>query len=176
MPTYPERCAQAAVKWRLMWRLAPRLLESWAETGRLNAINAAVSAATKKVCSSTGIAWTPEADPKTPRARSTVVGLSFTPCRQQFDDNQLPLRSSWSVSRHAVLDVERCPLCRTLTLTCMVPLYLQLEVIVRRGPRMPLPYATARAALWFINDLPAVVEALVFPGNLHVPVCGTVLL
>jgi len=42
--------SQAAVKWRLLWRLAPRLLERWAETGRLNEINAAVSAATKKVC------------------------------------------------------------------------------------------------------------------------------
>ena len=40
---------QAAAKWRLLWRLAPRLLERWSATGRLNAINAAVSAVTKKV-------------------------------------------------------------------------------------------------------------------------------
>ena len=32
-----------------MWRLAPRLLEHWSETNRLNAINAAVTATTKKV-------------------------------------------------------------------------------------------------------------------------------
>jgi len=41
---------QASAKWRLVWRLAPRLLEHWSETGRLNAINAAVTATTKKVC------------------------------------------------------------------------------------------------------------------------------
>ncbi len=42
---------QASAKWRLMWRLAPRLLEQWSATGRLDAINAAVSTTTKKVCS-----------------------------------------------------------------------------------------------------------------------------
>ena len=41
---------QASAKWRLMWRLTPRLLEHWSEVGRLNTINAAVTATTKKVC------------------------------------------------------------------------------------------------------------------------------
>ncbi len=45
-----ELPAQAAAKWRLMWRLAPHLLERWSATGRLNAVNTAVSAITKKVC------------------------------------------------------------------------------------------------------------------------------
>ena len=40
---------QASAKWRIMWRLAPWLLEHWSETGRLDAINAAVTAAVKKV-------------------------------------------------------------------------------------------------------------------------------
>ena len=40
---------QASAKWRLLWRLAPRLLEHWSATGRLDAINAAVSTTTKRV-------------------------------------------------------------------------------------------------------------------------------
>ena len=46
----PPAVLQAAIKWRLVWRLAPRLLERWSEAGHLNEINAAVSAMTKKVC------------------------------------------------------------------------------------------------------------------------------
>ena len=34
----------------------------------------------------------------------------------------------------------------------------------------PLQYAAARAALWLLNDLPALVESLLFPDNTHAPV------
>ena len=40
---------QAGAKWRVMWRLAPSLMEHWSASGRLNAINAAVTTTTKKV-------------------------------------------------------------------------------------------------------------------------------
>ena len=40
---------QASAKWRLLWRLAPRLLDRWDAQGRLTALNTAVSDATKKV-------------------------------------------------------------------------------------------------------------------------------
>ena len=34
----------------------------------------------------------------------------------------------------------------------------------------PLQFAAARAALWFLNDVPAHVEALLFPNNVRMPV------
>ena len=40
---------QASAKWRILWRMAPRLLEHWSESGRSDAINTAVSTATKEV-------------------------------------------------------------------------------------------------------------------------------
>jgi hypothetical protein len=45
-----DAAPQASAKWRIMWRMAPRLLERWSEAGRLNAINAAVTTSVKKVC------------------------------------------------------------------------------------------------------------------------------
>ena len=45
-----KRRVQASAKWRIVWRLAPRLLERWSEAGRLNAINAAVTETTHQVC------------------------------------------------------------------------------------------------------------------------------
>ncbi len=46
----------------------------------------------------------------------------------------------------------------------------QLEVIVRRGRRMRLQYAAARAALWLLTDLPAFVETKVLHSHSGMPV------
>ena len=40
---------QASAKWRLFWRLAPRLLKQWDANGRLAAIYAGSTRATKHV-------------------------------------------------------------------------------------------------------------------------------
>ena len=41
---------QDSAKWRLLWRLAPRLLERWSTAGRLDAIHGAVTGIVNSVC------------------------------------------------------------------------------------------------------------------------------
>ena len=49
----------------------------------------------------------------------------------------------------------------------------QVVLAMKRGRRdgRPLRYAAARAALWLLNDLPARLETLLFPGDVRQPVC-----
>ena len=44
-----------------------------------------------------------------------------------------------------------------------------------RRDRRVLHYAAARAASWLVSDVPKVLEALLFPDNVHTPVCAVML-
>ena len=56
------------------------------------------------------------------------------------------------------------------------PALPQVALIVRHGRRSgrPLQHAAARVALWFLHDLPAIMETLLFPDNVRTPVCSDV--
>ena len=60
----------------------------------------------------------------------------------------------------------------TRLLTTYKSMCVQVVLAMKRGwhNRRPLQYAAARAVLWLLNDLPALVELLLFPENTSRPV------
>ncbi len=147
-----------------MWRLAPRLLEHWSATGRLDAINAAVSTTTKQVrealvrCSCAHqikslkllqeVGFKRAGQPNGPSSLNRLSGL----LTQLGWSAVTPVHWLCTARREARFLPVLCP---------------QVVLAMMHGRRngKPLQFAAARAALWLLNDLPAVLERVLFPDN-----------
>ena len=82
---------QAFAKWRLMWRLMPRLLEFWNRAGRLPAMNLALLETTSKV-------------------RPTAIVISYTILKQGSSLN--PMLVNLIVATHAYVVASQSHGCR----------------------------------------------------------------